>query len=53
MEEFEKHAARAFFASAWADGPDWEFYETMASEGTCPSSFYRDDTGRIFWDMTH
>ena len=36
-----------------ADGPDWEFYETMASEGTCPSSFYRDDTGRIFWDMTH
>ena len=36
-----------------ADGPDWEFYETMASEGQCPSSFYRDDTGRIFWDMTH
>ena len=36
-----------------ADGPDWAFYESMASEGTCPSSFYRDDTGRIFWDMTH
>ncbi len=36
-----------------ADGPDWAFYESMACEGTCPSSFYRDDTGRIFWDMTH
>ena len=35
------------------DGADWSEYETRASEGQCPSSFYRDDTGRIFWDMTH
>ena len=34
------------------DGIDWQFYETMASEGTCPSSFYESD-GRIYWDMTH
>ena len=33
------------------DGIDWQFYETMASEGTCPSSFYESD-GRIYWDMT-
>ena len=36
-----------------ADGIDWEFYETMASEGTCPSAFYRTDAGRIIWQMVH
>jgi hypothetical protein len=36
-----------------ADGPDWAFYEPMASDGRCPSSFYRDDAGRIFWSMEH
>ena len=35
------------------DGIDWQFYETMASDGNCPSSFYRDDAGIIYWDMTH
>lgn len=35
-----------------ADAIDWQFYETMTSEGTCPSSFYESD-GRIFWNMTH
>ena len=35
------------------DGPDWEFDESMASDGQCPSSFYRNDVGRISWDMTH
>lgn len=36
-----------------ADAIDWQFYETMASDGNCPSSFYRDDAGIIYWDMTH
>jgi len=36
-----------------SDGIDWEFYESMASEGTCPSSFYRTDDGLIFWEMGH
>ena len=35
------------------DGADWSEYEIRASEGNCPSSFYRDDTGRIFWQMEH
>ena len=35
------------------DGADWSEYEIRASEGQCPSSFYRDDTGRIFWQMEH
>jgi len=35
------------------DGIDWQFYETMASDGNCPSSFYRDDAGIIYWNMTH
>ena len=36
-----------------SDGIDWEFYESMASEGTCPSSFYCTDDGSIFWEMEH
>lgn len=36
-----------------SDEADWSDYETRASDGNCPSSFYRDDAGRIFWDMTH
>ena len=36
-----------------ANGPDWTVYESMASEGQCPGSFFRDDTGRIFWSMEH
>lgn len=36
-----------------SNAADWADYESMASDGTCPSSFYRDDAGRIFWDMTH
>ena len=35
------------------DGVDWSEYETRTSMGNCPSSFYRDDAGRIFWSMTH
>jgi len=35
------------------DAVDWDDYGTRASEGNCPSSFYRDDAGLIFWDMTH
>ena len=35
------------------DAVDWEFYESMASEGTCPSSFYCTNDGSIFWEMTH
>ena len=35
------------------DGADWSEYEIRASEGNCPSSFYRNDACRIFWDMTH
>ena len=35
------------------DSADWDNYETMASKGTCPSSFYRTDAGRIFWQMEH
>ena len=48
-----------WIASDWREcfldaGPcDWSDYETRASEGQCPSSFFRDDDGRIFWDMTH
>ena len=36
-----------------ADGPDWSEYEIRASEGNCPSSFYRNDDGRVIWSMTH
>ena len=36
-----------------SNAADWADYETRASEGQCPSSFYRDDTGRIFWSMEH
>ena len=35
------------------DGADWSEYEIRASEGRCPSSFYRDDAGRIIWQMEH
>jgi len=35
------------------DAVDWHDYGTRASEGNCPSSFYRTDDGSIFWDMTH
>jgi len=35
------------------DAVDWHDYGTRASVGNCPSSFYRDDAGLIFWDMTH
>jgi len=48
-----------WIASDWREcfldaGPcDWSDYETRASEGQCPGSFFRDDAGRIFWDMTH
>ena len=36
-----------------SDAADWSDYQTRASEGQCPSSFYRDDAGRIFWSMEH
>jgi hypothetical protein len=35
------------------DAVDWADYETRASEGTCPSSFYRTEDGLIFWEMEH
>jgi hypothetical protein len=35
------------------DAADWEDYKTRASDGQCRSSFYRDDAGRIFFDLTH
>ena len=35
------------------DAVDWKDYEIRASEGTCPSSFYRNDAGRIIWQMEH
>ncbi len=35
------------------DSADWSDYETRASEGNCPSSFFRTDDGLIFWDMAH
>jgi len=35
------------------DAVDWDDYGTRASEGNCPSSFYRDDAGLIFWEMEH
>ena len=35
------------------DGADWSEYETRASDGNCPSSFYRNDAGRIIWQMEH
>jgi len=36
-----------------SNAADWAFYEPRASDGRCPSSFYRDDAGRIFWSMEH
>lgn len=36
-----------------ACGIDWEVYESMASDGQIPSSFYRADDGRIYWSMKH
>ena len=44
---------RECFGDRESSNADWSDYETRASEGQCPSSFYRDDTGRTFWDMTH
>ena len=35
------------------DGADWSEYETSISEGRCPGSFYRNDAGRIIWQMEH
>ena len=35
------------------DGADWSEYEIRASEGNCPSSFYRNDACRIIWQMEH
>ncbi len=36
-----------------SDAVDWADYETRASEGQCPGSFFRDDDGRTFWSMEH
>jgi len=35
------------------DGADWSEYEIRASDGQCPSSFYRNDEGRTIWQMEH
>jgi len=35
------------------DAVDWKDYEIRASEGNCPGSFYRNDAGRIIWQMEH
>lgn len=35
------------------DAVDWEGYRILASDGQCPSSFYRNDAGRIIWQMEH
>jgi len=36
-----------------SNAADWADHETRATDGQCPSSFYRDDAGRIFWSMEH
>lgn len=35
------------------DAVDWEGYRILASDGQCPSSFYRNDAGRIIWQLEH
>lgn len=35
------------------DAVDWEGYRILASDGQCPSSFYRTEDGLIFWEMEH
>jgi len=48
-----------WIASDWREAfedqepPNWEDYQIRAEAGSCPSSFYHDDAGIIYWDMTH
>ena len=36
-----------------AAGIDWDYYQSMAQDGQCPSSFYHADDGSIYWSMDH